>query len=84
MNYKDNVELIKMKKVTTLDFVINKLINLDSEFKGKSTCVAWVTFPYTEENLKIVETALGKLNWKINEYSLTHDENFIFVEKDLE
>ena len=79
MNYKDDVELVEMKKITTLDLVIKKLKKLDSNFKGKTTCVAWATFPYNKENLKIVETALGKLNWAAEEYILDHDENFIFV-----
>lgn len=83
MNYKDNVELLKMKKLTTLDLVIEKLNKLNSDFNGKVTCVAWTTFPYSKENLKIVERALVKLNWRIEEYTLNHDENFIFVEKDL-
>ena len=54
MNYKDNVELTKMKKLTTLDLVIEKLKELDFNFKGKVTCVAWATFPYNKENLKTV------------------------------
>ncbi|WP_424356010.1 hypothetical protein [Methanobacterium sp. MBAC-LM] len=82
MNYKDDVELLKMKRITTLDLVIKKLIELDSE--KKATCVAWVTFPYSEENLKTVETALRKLNWTAEEYILNHDEDFIFVEKDID
>ena len=83
MNYKDDVELLKMKKIITLDLVIKKLIELDFDFEKKTTCVAWVTFPYSEENLKTVETALRKLNWTAEEYILNHDEDFIFVEKDI-
>ncbi|MEN6293276.1 MAG: hypothetical protein ABFD07_14855 [Methanobacterium sp.] len=82
MNYKDDVELLKMKRITTLDLVIKKLIELDSE--KKATCVAWVTFPYSEENLKTVETALRKLNWTAEEYILNHDEDFIFVDIDID
>ena len=35
------------------------------------------------KNLEIVKNSLRKLNWNKNEYNLTHDENLIFVEKDL-
>jgi hypothetical protein len=84
MNYKDNVELLDMKKLTTLDFVVEKLKELDFDFERKSTCVAWTTFPYNEENLETVESALKKLNWRTEEYILNYDENLIFVKKDLE
>ena len=83
MNYKDNVELLEMKKLTTLDSVIEKLNKLDFDFKGKATCVAWITFPYNKENLKTVEKALLKLNWRTEEYILNYDENLIFVKKEL-
>lgn len=63
--------------------VIEKLMNLDSDFAGKGTCVAWTTFPYNKKNLEIIEGSLRKLNWRKDEYILTHDENLIFVEKDL-
>ena len=84
MNYKDNVELLKMKELTTLDFVVEKLKEMDFEFERKPTCVAWTTFPYNEENLETVEIALKKLNWRTEEYILNYDENLIFVKKDLE
>ncbi|WP_141705139.1 MULTISPECIES: hypothetical protein [Methanobacterium] len=84
MNYKNNVELLDMKKLTTLDFVVEKLKELDFDFERKATCVAWTTFPYNEENLKTVEKALKKLNWRVEEYILNYDENLIFVKKDLE
>ncbi|MGB9977713.1 hypothetical protein [Methanobacterium sp.] len=63
--------------------VIEKLMNMGSDFAGRKTCVAWTTFPYNKNNLKVVEKALGKLNWKNDEYILTYDENLIFVKKDL-
>ena len=63
--------------------VIEKLRNLDSNFAGKDTCVAWTTFPYNKEKLEIIEGSLRKLNWRKDEYILTHDENLIFIEKDL-
>ncbi len=63
--------------------VIEKLRNMDSDFAGRSTCIAWTTFPYNRRNLEIVEGALGKLNWRRDEYILTYDENLIFVKKDL-
>lgn len=65
------------------EIVMEKLMNMDSDFAGRSTCIAWTTFPYNRNNLKMVENALGKLNWKTNEYILTYDENLIFVKKDL-
>ena len=65
------------------EIVMEKLMNMDSDFDGRSTCIAWTTFPYNRNNLKMVENALGKLNWKSNEYILTYDENLIFVKKDL-
>lgn len=63
--------------------VIEKLVNLNSDFAGKGSCVAWTTFLYNKENLKIVESSIRKLNWRKNEYSLSYDENLIFVKKDL-
>jgi|GEM_PF-3819289 len=63
--------------------VIEKLVNLNSDFAGKGSCVAWTTFSYTKTNLRVVETSLRKLNWNKDKYILTHDENLIFVEKDL-
>jgi hypothetical protein len=63
--------------------VIEKLVNLDSDFAKKDTCIAWTSFPYNERNLKIIKGSLRKLNWKNNEYILTYDENLIFVKKDL-
>lgn len=63
--------------------VIEKLVNLNTDLAGKGSCIAWTTFPYNETNLRVVENSLRKLNWDKNEYSLNHDENLIFVEKDL-
>ena len=82
MNYKDNLELLEMKKLTTLESVTEKLNKLDFNFKGKATCLAWATFPYNKENLEIVEKAISKLNWRTEEYILNYDENLIFVKKD--
>lgn len=63
--------------------VIEKLVNLNTDLAGKGSCIAWTTFPYNDTNLRVVENSLRKLNWDKNEYSLNHDENLIFVEKDL-
>lgn len=63
--------------------VIEKLINLNTDFAGKGSCVAWTTFPYNKVNLKVVENAIKKLKWNQTEYNLNYDENLIFVEKDL-
>jgi hypothetical protein len=63
--------------------VIEKLVNLNSDLAGKRSCVAWTTFPYNKENLKIVEISIRKLNWNKEDYSIDHDENLIFVKKDM-
>ncbi len=63
--------------------VMEKLKKLDSNFAGDGSCIAWTTFQYNRENLKVVETVLDKLNWRNDEYGLTYDENLIFVKKDL-
>jgi len=63
--------------------VIEKLVNLNSDLTGKGSCIAWTSFPYNENNLKVVENALKKLNLRKDEYILTRDENLIFVKKDL-
>lgn len=60
-----------------------KLRRLEKESGKKNTCVAWITFPYSESNLKIVEESLRELNWNREEYRLSHDENLIFIDKDL-
>ncbi|MBI5679322.1 MAG: hypothetical protein HZC47_00260 [Methanobacterium sp.] len=62
---------------------IIKLINIYSDFDKKGTCIAWVTFPYNEDNLKIIGGIIKKLNWSRDEYTLSYDENLIFVKKDL-
>jgi len=62
--------------------VIEKLMNLNSESKN-DTCITWTTFPYTKKNLKIVEESITKLNWNKEEYSLSYDENLIFIKKDV-
>jgi hypothetical protein len=82
MPYKP-LEEKKMRNKNFEQSVIKKLTRLDSDFVGKGTCVAWTTFPYNRKNLEVVEIALEKLNWRKEEYILTHDENLIFVEKDL-
>ncbi|MGF7117303.1 hypothetical protein [Methanobacterium oryzae] len=63
--------------------VIGKLVNLNTYRLGKGSCVAWATFPYNKTNLKVVEDSLKKLNWNEEDYSLNHDENLIFVTRDL-
>lgn len=63
--------------------VIEKLVNLNSDIVGKGSCVAWTTFPYNKKNLKIVESSIRKLKWRKEEYSISYDENLIFVKKDL-
>lgn len=78
-----NLGGIKMKNEDFEMAVLEKLTNLDVSFAGKDTCVAWTTFPYNKNNLKVVESALEKLNWRKDEYVLTCDENLIFVKKDL-
>jgi hypothetical protein len=63
--------------------VIKKLINLNNDLAGKGSCVAWTTFSYNKNNLKVVKNSLRRIKWKEEDYSLNYDENLIFVEKDL-
>ena len=65
------------------NIIIEKLVNLNSDLTGKGSCVAWTTFPFSLENLDLVERSIKKLNWDEREYSINYDENLIFVEKDL-
>ena len=62
---------------------LEKLKKLGTKSKGKNTCIAWVSFPYSENNLKIIKKSLKELNWNKEEYRVTYDENFIFVDREL-
>ncbi len=64
-------------------YVIEKLIDLNTDLAGKGSCVAWTTFPFSKKNLDILERSIKKLNWNKEEYNINFDENFIFVEKDM-
>ncbi len=74
MEYGKTVELISVKE---------KLKKLEKEFGGRDTCITWITVPYSESNLKIVEESLKELNWNTEEYRLSYDENIIFIDKEL-
>lgn len=63
--------------------VMKELINMNSNFNKRDTCIAWATFPYNEDNLKCIGRIIRKLNWSRDEYTLSYDEDFIFVKKDL-
>jgi hypothetical protein len=74
MEYGETIEPIGIKE---------KLKKLEKENGGKSTCVAWIKFPYSKSNLKIIEESLNELNWNREEYRLSYDENFIIIDKEL-
>jgi len=63
--------------------ILQKLFDLNSDFAVKGSCIAWTTFPFSNENLDIVERSIKKLNWNKDEYDVNYDENLIFVEKDI-
>ena len=73
MEYGKTVEPVNIKE---------KLKKLENESEG-NTCIAWINFPYSKSNLKIVEESLKELNWNKKEYRLSYDENLIFVNKEL-
>lgn len=66
-----------------LSKVVEKLENLDLKLKKSETSLVWFSLPYSEENIKIMREAIKKVKWNKNEYTLSYDENCIFVEKDL-
>ncbi|MGC9517786.1 MAG: hypothetical protein ACP5C3_08825 [Methanomicrobiales archaeon] len=67
-----------------MSYVIDKLKNLDNHLDiHKNSSIAWVTFPYSPENLDNVKKSLIILNWSKNDYNLNFDENLIFIEKDI-
>ncbi len=63
-----------------LDYVFNELKKLKLE---KNQNIVWKRFPYSENNLKIVESAINIISYRKNEYRISYDENEIFVEKDV-
>ncbi len=64
-----------------------KLENVTSELKSlkleNNKNIVWKSFPYNENNLETVKTAINLISYRKNEYRLTFDENIIFVEKDI-
>ena len=44
--------------------VEKKLQKLNKGIKDNFSCVAWTTFPYNKNNLKIVENSLKKIKMK--------------------
>ena len=69
------MELIELK----LEDVTRELMSLKLK---KNQNIVWKSFPYNENNLETVKNALNIISRK-NEYRLTYDENFIFVEKSI-
>ena len=49
----------------------------------RNQSIVWKSFPYTENNMEIIRNAIKLISYRKNEYSLTYDENVIFVEKDI-
>ena len=64
----------------TIDDVKRELRDLKLE---NDQNIVWKSFPYNENNLEIIKTAINIISYKKNEYRLTYDENVIFVEKDI-
>ncbi|WP_424356011.1 hypothetical protein [Methanobacterium sp. MBAC-LM] len=60
-----------------------QLKKLERESGDKNTCIAWVKFPYSKSNLKLIKESLKELNWNRKDYRLTYDENIIFIDKEL-
>jgi hypothetical protein len=60
-----------------------QLMKLGRGSGDKDTCIAWVKFPYSKSNLKIIKESLKELNWNRKDYRLTYDENIIFIDKEL-
>ena len=60
-----------------------QLKKLERESGDKNTCIAWVKFPYSKINLKLIKESLKELNWNRKDYRLTYDENIIFIDKEL-
>jgi hypothetical protein len=50
---------------------------------GNRQNLAWVSFPYTKNNLNIVIKSLQHLKWPQDQYHISYDENLIFVDTDL-
>lgn len=70
-------------KTIESDGIKEKLRKLEKESGARNTCVAWIKFPYSKNNLKVIEESLRELNWNREEYRLSYDENFIIVDKEL-
>ncbi|MCZ3367159.1 MULTISPECIES: hypothetical protein [Methanobacterium] len=74
MESSNKIESINIKK---------QLKKLERESGDKNTCIAWVKFPYSKSNLKLIKESLKELNWNRKDYRLTYDENIIFIDKEL-
>jgi hypothetical protein len=63
-----------------LDYVFNELKKLKLE---KDQNIVWKRFPYSENNLDVIKSAINIISYRKNEYRISYDENEIFVEKDI-
>ncbi len=63
-----------------LDYVFNELKKLKLE---KDQNIVWKRFPYSENNLNVIKSAINIISYRKNEYRISYDENEIFVEKDI-
>lgn len=62
--------------------VITELINMKKKVENGEN-LAWVSFPYTKNNLELVIKTLQHLEWPKDQYHISYDENLIFVDIDL-
>jgi hypothetical protein len=70
--------MVKIKQLNDVD-VIEQLNELKLK---KDQTLVWISFPYSEKNLKIIESSIKKISQNAGEYRVTFDENIIFVERD--
>jgi len=69
-------------KSVEFKLAVTELRNMKKKL-GKGKNLAWVSFPYTKNNLEIVIKSLQHLKWPQDQYHLSYDENHIFVDTDL-
>jgi hypothetical protein len=62
--------------------VVAELRNMKKKL-GNGQNIAWVSFPYTKNNLEIVIKSLQHLKWPQDQCHISYDENLIFVDTDL-
>ncbi len=74
---------MELDKSVESNTIKEQLKKLQREAGDKDTCIAWVKFPYSKNNLEIIKKSLKELNWNGNDYRLTYDENIIFIDKEV-